>query len=254
MNNNSKSGLRISEIIATLSAFIIIATSTQLLATCNNVKENNIKTVTQEANIKEMEFSRTIATTSRSGIQRETRQEIRKDEEEIKDSNEFITEEIVEETKKYISIDEIKISKDMDLTVRCGISKEDFKILIKNLKCDTSGFFYENSDIIYDLCQKYELNEVFFCGLIAGESGWKISSNHRNKCNYISMMSKGKLIKYATPEEGLEAAAKLLHTKYLSEGGPYYSGKTLSNVQKRFCPNSSTWVNLIYGCMKQIVK
>ena len=44
------------------------------------------------------------------------------------------------------------------------------KNLRKGLKCDTSGFFYENSDTIYDLCQRYELNEVFFCGLIAAES------------------------------------------------------------------------------------
>ena len=125
---------------------------------------------------------------------------------------------------------------------------------MKNLKRDKSKFFSENSDIIYDLCYKYQLNEIFFCGLIAGEAGWDISENHRNSCNYISMMSKGKLIKYKTTKEGLEAAAKLLHTKYLSEGGAYYSGKTLSDVQKKFCPKSSTWVNLIYDCMEQIIK
>ena len=67
------------------------------------------------------------------------------------------------------------------------------------------------------------------------------------------MMSKGKLIRYSSEEEGLEAAAKLLHNKYLTAGGSYYSGKTLASVQKRFCPNSSTWVNLVYGCMKQVV-
>ena len=67
-------------------------------------------------------------------------------------------------------INEISISKDMDLTKRCGISKEEFKEIMKHLKGDTSGFFYENSDTIYDLCQRYELNEVFFCGLIAAES------------------------------------------------------------------------------------
>ena len=114
-------------------------------------------------------------------------------------------------------------------------------------------FFFENSDYIYDLCEKYELNEIFFCGLISAESGWNIAQNHRNTNNYVSMMSKGKLIKYNTPAEGLEAAAKLLHNKYLTEGGSYYYGKTLSCVQKRYCPNSSTWVNLVYGCMNVIV-
>ena len=66
-------------------------------------------------------------------------------------------------------------------------------------------------------------------------------------------MSKGKLIKYDTPEDGLEAAAKLLHNSYLTEGGSYYYGKTLSDVQTRYCPGSSTWVNLVYGCMNVIV-
>lgn len=241
MKNDSKSGLRIREIIATLSAFIIVSTSTQLLFTSNNNKiaESKLeKQIVQESKIAKEEQPR-VETTSRSGIRRDIQEN---------------KETVLEETTKYITIEEIKISKNMDLTKRCGISKEDFKKLMKNLKPDTTDFFYNNSDIIYDLCEKYQLNEIFFCGLIAGESGWKISSNHRAKCNYISMMSKGKLIKYATPEAGLEAAAKLLHTKYLTEGGRYYSGKTLANVQKIFCPNSSTWVNLVYGCMKQIVK
>ena len=68
------------------------------------------------------------------------------------------------------------------------------------------------------------------------------------------MMSGGKLIQYSSDAEGLEAAAKLLHNRYLSEGGSYYRGKTLSSIQKIFCPNSSTWVGLIYTCMSQIVK
>lgn len=251
MKNNSKSGLRISEILLTLSAFIIVSTSTQLLF---NGKDNQLEEIQiqKESNLaNENEQTKTTTIISRSAVKRGERDE---------QSSNII--EKVEETQgqkenntetKYLSIDEIKISKNMDLTVRCGISKEDFKTLMKNLKPDTTDFFYDNSDIIYDLCEKYQLNEIFFCGLIAGESGWKISSSHRAKCNYISMMSKGKLIKYSTPEEGLEAAAKLLHNKYLTKGGACYSGKTLASVQKRFCPNSSTWVNLIYGCMKQIV-
>ena len=157
------------------------------------------------------------------------------------------------EKEYYITIDEITISRNMDLTKRCGVSKEDFKILLTNLRPDTTGFFEENSDTIYDLCEKYEINEIFFCGLIAAESGWKIASNHRNTNNFVSMMSKGKLIRYDTPEEGLEAAAKLLHDRYLTEGGSYYNGKTLSGVQIRYCPNSSTWVGLVYGCMNVIV-
>lgn len=154
--------------------------------------------------------------------------------------------------QKYKSIGEIQISKNMDLTIRTGISKEDFKLLMSNIKQDSSKFFYENSDLIYDLCEKYQINEIFFCGLISAESGWNIANNHRITHNYISLMSKGKLIRYSSKEEGLEVAARMLHKNYLTPGGCYYKGKTLDGVHKYFCP-SDTWVNLVYGRMNHIM-
>lgn len=248
MENDNKSGLRISQIISVLSMLVILFTSTQLFVSNQSNTNTNLlqAKLTNEEEIEELvkleensqvevatateTFRRTDNTTSRGNIERTA----------------------IEETK-YISVEEIKISKDMDLTVRCGISREDFIKLMENMKADYSGFFGENAGAIYDLCEKYEINEIFFCGLIAAESGWKITKNHRNTNNFISMMSGGKLIKFNSPEDGLEAAAKLLHTRYLTEGGSYYYGKTLSCVQKRFCPNSTTWVGLVYGCMNVIV-
>lgn len=235
MENNSKSALKIRQILASVIVFMLIGSQVQLFISTKekgkieDIKENE-QNIIQEEQIAN-NYERNMETTARSNFERTDKSE-----------------------EKYKTIDEIVISKNMDLSVRCGISKEDFKKLMKNLKPDTSGFFYRNSDIIYDLCEKYELNEIFFCGLIAAESGWNITKSHRNKCNYISMMSKGKMIQFASEEAGLEAAAKLLHNKYLTPGGSYYRGKTLSSIQKIFCPNSSTWVGLVYGCMKQIVK
>ena len=236
MKNDSKSGLKMQQIIGVVITLIIVSTNILAFIRTNkniqlaNKQNEEINTVEQ---VQVATQEKEIETTTRS-------------------SEERIIEEQKEEIN-YITIEEIEISRNMDLTKRCGISKEDFKTLMTNLRPDTTGFFEENSDIIYDLCEKYEINEIFFCGLIAAESGWKIASNHRNANNYVSMMSKGKLIRYATPEEGLEAAAKLLHNKYLTEGGSYYYVKTLSAVQTRYCPNSSTWVGLVYGCMNVIV-
>lgn len=238
MKNNSKSGLKMQQILGVVFTLIIMSTNIQLFILNKNVQIGyNQNKIAQENETQELQIlaqERNIKTTTRSAQER------------------IIEKQDIEEPQ-YITIEEIKISKNMDLTKRCGISKEDFKILMEKLRPDTTGFFKENSDTIYDLCEKYEINEIFFCGLIAAESGWKIASNHRNSNNYVSMMSKGKLIKYSTEEEGLEAAAKLLHTKYLTEGGSYYYGKTLSAVQTRYCPNSSTWVGLVYGCMNVIV-
>lgn len=158
------------------------------------------------------------------------------------------------EREMYQRIEEIQISKDMDLTVRCNISREDFIALMADVRADTSGFFEENAGLIYDVCEKYQLNEIFFCGLISAESGWNIAGNHRRTHNYISLMSGSGLIQFASVQEGLEKAASTLHKNYLSEGGRFYHGKTLEAVRTRFCPVNPNWTNLVFGRMKQIVK
>ncbi len=160
---------------------------------------------------------------------------------------------IASKEEQYTKIEDVTISKDMDLTTKTGLSKEDFKTLISNVKYDTSKFFYDNSDFIYDLCNEYQINEIFFCGLISAESGWNIASNHRRTYNYISLMTRNGLIQFSSTEDGLTAAAKALHNNYLTEGGCFYHGKTLYGVKTKFCPASNTWVELVYGRMKQII-
>lgn len=242
MENNSNSALKINQVIAVLTALVILGTSIQLFNMKGNeiqiAKESVQEEVKETIEVSSESYERTAKVTSRSEVDRTA----------VKENK------IPQAVAKYKKIEEITISRNMDLSIRCGVSKEDFNKLMSNLKVDTSGFFKRNSNTIYDLCEKYEINEIFFCGLIAAESGWNIASSHRNANNYISMMSKGKLIKYSSEAEGLEAAAKLLHNRYLTLGGSCYSGKTLSGVQKRFCPNSNTWVGLVFGCMKQVVK
>ena len=230
MKTDSKDGLRIKQTVIVATS-IMIATMT--VATTFNYNQNlQLASVKEEIVSEEVQ----VAQTSERDVNTTSRE-----------SEERVEEPVVE--NNYISIDEVEIARDMDLTVRCGLSKEDFQILMS----DTSEFFAENSDIIYDICEEYEINEIFFCGLIVAESGWDIASNHRSTNNYISMMSGGRLIHYDTPEEGLEAAARLLHEDYLSEDGCYYNGPTLAGIKTRFCPSSSTWVGLVYGCMSHIV-
>lgn len=186
-------------------------------------------------------YTRSTQTTSRSEANRDKKQETTKKETKK-----------VEQKENYTKIKNVKISKNMNLTKRTGLSKSDFKKLIKNVKQDTSKYFYNNADLIYDLCKKYQINEIFFCGLISAESGWNIAPNHRRTHNYISLMSNGKLIQYSSTKQGLEVAAQKLHYNYLTPGGKFYGGKTLAGVKKKFCP-SGTWVDLVYGRMSQIM-
>lgn len=243
---DSKSALKIKQLISVFLIIMTLGTYIGLFRT--NEREMQISKFETKKEVEKLEEEKqTIEVAQETSYEREIK---------VTSRSEAQREKIAEEAPetKYISIEEIKISKDMDLSIRCGISREDFIKLMENMKVDYSKFFAKNAGIIYDLCEKYEINEIFFCGLIAAESGWSIASSHRNAHNYISMMSSKGLIRYSSEEEGLEAATKLLHNKYLTKGGSCYSGKTLSAVQKRFCPNSSTWVGLVFGCMKQVVK
>lgn len=198
-----------------------------------------------------------------------TKEEINIEEKKVLDSetimamyttkSEVATEEVVSryarsrQSEYEARIAQITISKDMDLTVRCNISRDDFIALMASVRADTSGFFEENAGTIYDVCEKYQINEIFFCGLISAESGWNIAGNHRRTHNYISLMNGNGLIQFASVEEGLEKAASTLHNNYLTPGGRFYSGKTLEAVRKRFCPVNPNWTNLVYGRMEQIV-
>ena len=247
-SNIVKNIIRIVIIVLAISVFLLI------IEIVHYNKENNelkTKKITKEIQIRENLVEAKIKTevTSRHSIPK-NRQNINL--QEIIEKEEIKEEEIVIENQ-YTKIEDIVISRNMDLTVRTGISKEDFKVLISNVKQDSSKFFYDNSDFIYDLCQEYQINEIFFCGLISAESGWNIASNHRRTHNYISLMNKNGLIKYNSVEEGLIAAAKALHNNYLTEGGRFYHGKTLYGVKTKFCPASSTWVELVYGRMQQIM-
>lgn len=214
------------------------------------VEENNVEEQeNNEENIEKPEIQATIS--SRSLEVSRTMPE----QEELH-SIETVSEEPEVEEPEIITtpIEEVTISVDMDLTVRTGLSKEDFITLIAGVKADTSNFFEENAGLIYDVCEKYQLNEIFFCGLISAESGWTIAQNHRNTYNYISLMSNNGLIKFSSVEDGMEKAAQSLHNNYLTPGGRFYYGPTLAGMKTKFCPASSTWVNLVYQRMQQILK
>ena len=213
----------------------------------NNNNEENVEKVTENSNEKNEE-----KVTEKDNSEEKEENSTSKKESSESEKEEDDDEENKNDTAKTVSISEVKISKSMDLTKRTGLSREDFIKLMSRVKADTSGFFEDNAGEIYDLCEEYSINEIFFCGLISAESGWNIASNHRSTHNYISLMKNGKLISYSSVSEGLEVAAKKLHYNYLTPGGKFYHGKTLAGVKTCFCP-SSTWVDLVYGRMKQIV-
>ena len=244
--------------VLVLSCGTIILASTlyvsQTKVVSSITSEESVAIIDEQSEVSE-KYERDIdVISSRSGT--------REEEDNTEDS---ISSEIINATKEnaptaitipmeqYIELSQVSISMGMNLTTRTGLSKEDFKTLMAGCRADTTKWFYNNSDLIYDLCKKYSINEVFFCGLISAESGWNIASNHRSTNNYTSLMSGGKLIHYGSLEQGIDASAKVLHDRYLTPGGSFYHGATISGVARCYCPESS-WPGLVFGRMKQIVK
>lgn len=239
----SKGSLHSLKLVVIMSVVLLIIGITIGVLNVGKVNEKVAELTTEEENIvrETLLDTETIATAYAT-----TRREVAS-EEVVSRYNK------AREREMYNSIEEITISKDMDLTQRTNVSRDDFITLMAGVKADTSGFFEENAGTIYDVCAEYQLNEIFFCGLISAESGWNIAGNHRRTHNYISLMSGSGLIQFSSVEEGLEKAASALHNNYLTPGGRFYCGKTLEAVRTRFCPVNPGWTSLVYGRMQQIV-
>ena len=247
-----------------LKKVLVLSCGTIILASTLYISQTKVvSSITSEESVAIVDESNEVSEKYERDIEYiSSRSGTREEEDNTEDS---ISSEIINATKEnaptaitipmeqYIELSQVSISMGMNLTTRTGLSKEDFKTLMAGCRADTTKWFYNNSDLIYDLCKKYSINEVFFCGLISAESGWNIASNHRSTNNYTSLMSGGKLIHYGSLEQGLDASAKVLHDKYLTPGGSFYHGATISGVARCYCPESS-WPGLVFGRMKQIVK
>ena len=185
MLNDSSDGTSI-KLLATIGvmALVSILAFTGIYSLTTSSKETKLAEVNEETSITNEEVisehdatmsERSANITSRSSIDRMSETTTEEDS-EIANSLASTIEKGIEDLK-YISIDEVKISSDMDITQFCGLSRDDFITLISNCSADTTGWFENHAGQIYDLCHKYQLNEIFFCGLISAESGWNIASS-----------------------------------------------------------------------------
>ena len=173
---------------------------------------------------------------------------------EVKIPNNETTVEIVE---SEVTLEEVKskyqntIFFDMDVTVLSGFTLEEFKILMEGITLDDENNFYTvNAEAIYNLCNEYQINEIFFCGIISAESWWGTADNCVAKNNFTGMMGASGLKYYESAYENLEATARNLHNNYLSPGGSCNNGTTISGVSICYC--GPEWPSLVWERMIQI--
>lgn len=174
----------------------------------------------------------------------------------IEETTQETIEEVTDETIE-IDLSNLYISLNMNLNETTGMSKEQFISLMNNFSYDYNGLFGRNAGLIWDLCQEYQINEIFFMGLIGAESAWGSNESHIATCNYTSIKPEGYLLEYSSEYEGLMASAKLIGDKYFNN-----IGTTLYSISEVYCPDnpetfdideSQYWIELVYDCMSLVV-
>ena len=98
--------------------------------------------------------------------------------------------------------------------------------------------------------RKYSVNAFFLIGIEAMESGWITSEVSRN-CNNLGGVKatashptngcSSSFGYFNSINEFIDYHAEMLHRSYLTPGGKFYEGTSPFDVQKHYCPGSSSW-------------
>ena len=140
----------------------------------------------------------------------------------------------IEEQYEDITVDYYTIYSNVDETT--GMSKSQFLRIMHNMEYGTE-FFEKYADDIYDICQAYDINEIFFSAIIAAESGWGQSEYAIATNNFTSMQYNGENIRYDSVKANLSATAENLRENYFTEGGKFYTGGVVVNIGEKYCEN-----------------
>lgn len=144
----------------------------------------------------------------------------------IADTLRVSTTERVIENESIPSYSEAQI-RSLDVSKPSGVSVSDLKMVTKgNLKGLESAFLKAEED--------YGVNCLFVMAIASLESADGTICFRPN--NMFGYGSSG----FSSKAEGIDVVSKALAQKYLKPGASLYSGKTISDVNKRYA-SSSTW-------------
>lgn len=111
-----------------------------------------------------------------------------------------------------------------------------------------------------DAENKYGINALFGIAQAALESGWGTSLIAKNKHNLFGMNAYdkdpyGSAAMYSTPEESVADWAAFMKKNYLTPGGVYYSGASVTGIARHYASDpeySYKLVNLMNQVAQQI--
>ena len=159
------------------------------------------------------------------------------------------------------------LSYDMDVGVPSGLSLDQFREILQGRSQDKNGIFEENCDYFYYAEQEYGINGVFLASIAILESGWgtsKIALDKNNLFGYQAYddSAYASAKEFESYSEGIDLVARVLIKYYLNPSGTgiyggdvadgrYYSGETISAVNRHYASNSS-WASSVYSIMKML--
>ena len=158
------------------------------------------------------------------------------------------------------------LSFDMALNKPSGFSLEQFQKALTDSK-DTNKIFEENSEYFYLLEQQYNINGMFVAAVGIHESAWgtsKIAQDKHNLFGYGAYDSNPYNGAYSFTDysECIDLIARVFVKYYInpagtkiydgeSASGKYYSGSTLSEINKKYASDKN-WANSVYKHMEYL--
>ena len=125
-----------------------------------------------------------------------------------------------------------------DVTELSNLSKEQIHKMLEGTDLITLV------DAFYWYEQEYKVNLIFIASIVALESSWGRSSlaiSHNNLTGYIS---NGEYYTFNDWGENLKETFRLIGDEYTKEEGLFYNGKSVWNINERYCELDS-WADKV---------
>ena len=173
-------------------------------------------------------------------------------------------------TKKYVKPETKKTDNTLDFNIALnkpsGYSLEQFTKALTDDK-DKNNIFQDNAKYFYYIEEQYNINGLFVAAVGIHESAWGTSKIARNKYNlfgygaYDSNPYNG-AYSFENYAESIDLIARVFVKYYLNPAGTsiydgqkakgsYYSGNTLTSVNKRYASDKN-WANGVYKYMQYL--
>lgn len=134
-----------------------------------------------------------------------------------------------------------------DVTELSNLNKEQIHKMLEGTELITLV------DAFYWYEQEYKVNLIFIASIVALESSWGRSSlaiSHNNLTGYIG--GNGQYYFFSSWGENLEETFRLIGDEYTKEDGLFYNGKSVWDINQKYCELSS-WTDKVTAIANELI-